>query len=224
MEKNLFRQESIDHISSPEELHDYMRVTSPRLWMVLGAIMALLIGLIAFAFNAGMESTIPVSVLADNGYITSSLHAQQLDLIKLRMPVRIGEHKGYIASIDQASQVRLSITLDSNETLPDGFYDFAFDDQPNPQQTTEESGEFMAVQVVNGEILFYTSAADPMSNFRRDRRVLVGSKLGTVSKAELIDTLSIYINLDDPTVTLKDGSYDAEIVTEQTTPISFLLN
>lgn len=35
MENNLFRKKSLEHISSPEELHDYMRVTSPRLWMIL---------------------------------------------------------------------------------------------------------------------------------------------------------------------------------------------
>ena len=37
MENGLFRKKSMERISSPEELHDYMRVTSPRLWMILGA-------------------------------------------------------------------------------------------------------------------------------------------------------------------------------------------
>ena len=31
MQNELFRQKSIERISSPEALHDYMRVTSPRL-------------------------------------------------------------------------------------------------------------------------------------------------------------------------------------------------
>ena len=31
MSEGLFRQESMDHISSPEEMHDYLRVTSPSL-------------------------------------------------------------------------------------------------------------------------------------------------------------------------------------------------
>ena len=49
MGNQLFRQKSLDRISSPEELHDYMRVTSPRLWMILGAILVLLAGFIAYA-------------------------------------------------------------------------------------------------------------------------------------------------------------------------------
>jgi threonine dehydratase len=53
MENGLFRQKSMDHISSPESLHDYMRVTSPRLWMILAAIVALLEGSKLVAEGAG---------------------------------------------------------------------------------------------------------------------------------------------------------------------------
>ena len=62
MENGLFRQKSIDRISSPESLHDYMRVTSPRLWMILAAIIALLAGFIVFASMATMENTMPLKV------------------------------------------------------------------------------------------------------------------------------------------------------------------
>jgi hypothetical protein len=44
MDNQLFRKKSIDRISSPEKLEDYMRVTSPRLWMLLSAIVILLVG------------------------------------------------------------------------------------------------------------------------------------------------------------------------------------
>ena len=49
MDNGLFRKKSIDRISSPEELHDYMRVTSPRLWMILAAVVLLLVGFIVYA-------------------------------------------------------------------------------------------------------------------------------------------------------------------------------
>ena len=62
MEKGLFRKKSIERISSPEELHNYMRVTTPRLWMILGAIVALLVGFIVYASTATMENTMPISV------------------------------------------------------------------------------------------------------------------------------------------------------------------
>ena len=62
MENGLFRKKSMERISSPEELHDYMRVTSPRLWMILGAIVALLVGFIVYASTATMENTMPITV------------------------------------------------------------------------------------------------------------------------------------------------------------------
>ncbi len=49
MENGLFRKKSLERISSPEQLHDYMHVTSPRLWMLLIAVAVLLIGFLAYA-------------------------------------------------------------------------------------------------------------------------------------------------------------------------------
>ena len=60
--ENLFRKKSLERISSPEELHDYLRVTSPRLWMVLAAIMVLLAGFIVYASTATMENVMAVKV------------------------------------------------------------------------------------------------------------------------------------------------------------------
>ena len=57
MQNQLFRQKSLEKIQSPEVMHDYMRVTSPRLWMILTAIVVLLGGFIAYASTTTMEST-----------------------------------------------------------------------------------------------------------------------------------------------------------------------
>ena len=65
MQNQLFRQKSLERIQSPEEMHDYMRVTSPRLWMILAAIVILLAGFIAYASTTTMESTVPIKVHVD---------------------------------------------------------------------------------------------------------------------------------------------------------------
>ncbi len=41
MDQNLFREKSIDRISSPEQLNDYLRVTSPAVWVILLAVVLL---------------------------------------------------------------------------------------------------------------------------------------------------------------------------------------
>jgi len=50
MEKKLsiFRQESLDRINGPEELNDYVRVTTPSVWIVLMAIALLVIGILGW--------------------------------------------------------------------------------------------------------------------------------------------------------------------------------
>ena len=40
----LFRKKSMDRISSPEELNDYIRVTTPSVWLVLTATVIILVG------------------------------------------------------------------------------------------------------------------------------------------------------------------------------------
>ena len=42
MEEQIFRKKSLDRLSSPEQLNDYLHVTSPGIWIVLGAVIFLL--------------------------------------------------------------------------------------------------------------------------------------------------------------------------------------
>ena len=44
--ESIFRKKSIDKISSPEQLHDYIKVSSPGAWFILIAIIILLFGAI----------------------------------------------------------------------------------------------------------------------------------------------------------------------------------
>ena len=46
---DLFRQKSMDRVSSPEQLNDYIRVTTPSVWVVLAALIILLLGILAWS-------------------------------------------------------------------------------------------------------------------------------------------------------------------------------
>ena len=46
---SIFRQKSIDRVSSPEQLNDYIRVTTPSVWIVLIALVVLLVGMLAWS-------------------------------------------------------------------------------------------------------------------------------------------------------------------------------
>ncbi len=45
----LFRKKAMDRVQSPEQLNDYIRVTTPSVWLVLIALIILLVGVFAWA-------------------------------------------------------------------------------------------------------------------------------------------------------------------------------
>ena len=56
---SIFRQKSIDRVSSPEQLNDYIRVTTPSVWLVLAAIILLLVGMLAWSVLGTVEARNP---------------------------------------------------------------------------------------------------------------------------------------------------------------------
>lgn len=54
-ESNIFREKSLSRVSSPEELNDYIRVTTPSVWVVLAATVVLLLGMLSWSIFGTLE-------------------------------------------------------------------------------------------------------------------------------------------------------------------------
>ena len=52
---SVFRQKSMDRVSSPEQLNDYIRVITPSVWLVLLALVILLAGMLAWSIFGRVE-------------------------------------------------------------------------------------------------------------------------------------------------------------------------
>lgn len=52
---SIFRKKSLERISSPEQLDEYIRVITPSVWVVLVALAILLIGFLAWSIFGTME-------------------------------------------------------------------------------------------------------------------------------------------------------------------------
>ena len=52
----IFREKSMQRVSSPESLNDYIRVTTPSVWIVLIALVLLLVGMIAWSIFGTVET------------------------------------------------------------------------------------------------------------------------------------------------------------------------
>ncbi|MBR2570679.1 MAG: hypothetical protein IKE30_00905 [Clostridia bacterium] len=127
MQERLFRKKSIERISSPEQLNDYMQVTNPGIWMVLAAVIILLAGLIVSSALATLQSTIPAQgeVLTDGRSISVELPISRKDAISPGMPVKAAGLSAHVEYIYQNNDVLNVIVLpdDGDASLPAGIYD-----------------------------------------------------------------------------------------------------
>ncbi len=46
--ESVFREKSMENINSPDKLNDYIRVSTPGVWLVLAAVTVLLIGILVW--------------------------------------------------------------------------------------------------------------------------------------------------------------------------------
>ena len=118
-QQNLFREKTIERISSPEKLTDYLRVTSPGIWAVLGAVIILLGGLFIWASIGTLETKADVKVMVDDH--KAVIVADGATALAEGMPVKIATEDCVIASTDSDEYGR---TYGITEvSLPDGTYD-----------------------------------------------------------------------------------------------------
>lgn len=83
MEKSIFREKSIERVSSPEQLDAYLKVTSPSVWIILGAIIVALIGFIVWGIVGQIETAEPTSCFIESNKLycyTVEDVAQKIDL------------------------------------------------------------------------------------------------------------------------------------------------
>ena len=127
MEKQVFRKKSVERISSPEQLRDYMRVTTPGTWMVLTAVILLLAGLIVSSALVNVESTISGQAVVDeDGMLMQiELPLSQKSLVSPGMVVRVSDREAKVDMIFQAEdalQVLAELPEDGEKLAP-GTYD-----------------------------------------------------------------------------------------------------
>ena len=118
--KSIFRKETLERISSPEQLTDYLRVTSPGIWVVLAAIVVLLVGFFIWMSVGVLETTVKVGVSTQNRTavvaVTSAENKMEKD-----MTLRVGGKETVILSTQADEYGRTVGTAEVD--LPDGMYD-----------------------------------------------------------------------------------------------------
>lgn len=57
-EKNLFRKSSLEKVSSPEQLNEYIKVTNPSLIIILVTVFAMILSAMVWIFAGGLPKTV----------------------------------------------------------------------------------------------------------------------------------------------------------------------
>ena len=120
-ETTLFRKKAMARISSPEDLTGYLRVTSPGVWFVLAAVIALLVGVFAWSAVGTLETTVDATAVVQNHTAQIVAAGQGSDALKAGMPLRVASQEFVIASVDFDEYGRA--VARAEVSLPDGTYD-----------------------------------------------------------------------------------------------------
>lgn len=102
MEKTIFREKSIERISSPEQLDSYVKVSNPGVWMALAAIILLLIGAFVWAVFGQLDTTITVAATVRDGCATCYISKDKANAVKVGQSVRIGDGIYAVAAISSS--------------------------------------------------------------------------------------------------------------------------
>ena len=109
-------------ISSPEQLDDYLKVTSPKVWVLLISIALLLAGLLLWGSFTTIESYATGTARAVGGELTVTFDdAEKASRVQPGMQIEVGDMRTEVLTVgaDESGKPVAS----ARASIPDGSYD-----------------------------------------------------------------------------------------------------
>lgn len=95
----IFRKSSLDRVSSPEQLCDYIKVSRPSVWLILGSVIVLLIGVCFWSVFGTLTTTREAVAVVKDGKSTCYVTPEEANSLAPGKEVRIGDSTGNIISV-----------------------------------------------------------------------------------------------------------------------------
>ena len=122
MENQIFRKKSLERLTEPEQLSDYLRVTRPAIWIALIAVIVVIVGLFLWGNFISIESALQGKAAVSDGVMTITFQDQlQAKNIETGMNVNIGDEDVPVTSVGTAENG--AIIAGAHANVPDGTYD-----------------------------------------------------------------------------------------------------
>ncbi len=109
--ETIFRDKSIERISSPDQLNDYVRLSNPGVWFILSAIMVILIGACIFGALGHIDSSVPAVGIAKGGKMVCLVKKEFGDRFTQDMKLKIDDRE-YNVSVRSPKPVTVWDTTD----------------------------------------------------------------------------------------------------------------
>ena len=118
----IFRKKSIDRISSPEELNDYMHVTNPPMWLFLSAVLLFLVGILCWsAFAVVVSSEKGIAAVKEGNLVITFEKDSAAGIVKEGMTAEVGDAKIIVDYTGRDTEGNFIAGADT--FLPDGIYE-----------------------------------------------------------------------------------------------------
>lgn len=100
MKKEIFRKESLEKIESPDDLDRYVKVTTPRTWILLVAIVVLLIGGCIWGFLGELNTVVKGSCMAEGGKLHCMVYESDAEKLNAGDKIKIADTFGEVTDIN----------------------------------------------------------------------------------------------------------------------------
>ena len=108
-------------ITSPEQLNDYLKVTSPKIWLLLFAVALLMVGLILWSGFTTVESYASGTAQAVGGDLVVTFDDEKkATKVKAGMMMDVGDVETEILTVGTNDKGEIVASAQAN--IPDGLY------------------------------------------------------------------------------------------------------
>lgn len=122
MANNIFREKSLERISSPEEMDRYIRIPGPGIWLILAAMIVLLVSGCLWGIWGRLETVVTVVGTVAGGEMTASLASADAAGVEPGMEVDLGDEAvGVVGAVSDNNDGTVTVGLETTN-LADGKY------------------------------------------------------------------------------------------------------
>lgn len=122
MEQKIFRKKSLDKINSPESLNDYIRVSNPGVWLILGAVIALLIGVVVWGIFGSVDSAVNAYAVVSDGEAVCYVSKDDIACVEKGTIVILDGKESNVCKIGSFNEEKNSYEVYAETKAADGSY------------------------------------------------------------------------------------------------------